>query len=92
MNQYALRIWQGWYHHVGLIITAHLFLVSVQQDLKEDVPALTISQARWLLQAVLPRPVFDEQAALEMLRQIQRANPRAYLSHRKRTLQRRGVT
>ncbi|MGC8817762.1 MAG: hypothetical protein ACP5PX_08320 [Candidatus Hadarchaeum sp.] len=37
--------------------------------------------------AVLPRPIFDEEAALVMLRQIQQANHRAYLSHRKRTLQ-----
>lgn len=76
---------------MGLIITAHLFLVSVQQDLKGDALALTISQDRCLSQAVLPRPVFNEEAALEMSRQIQRADPGAYLSHRKRTLQRRGV-
>lgn len=59
---------------------------------KKDTPALTVSQARLLLQAVLPGPVLDEEAALEMLRQIQRANRRAYLSHRKRTLQRLGAT
>lgn len=86
MNQYAMRSWRGWYHHMTLVMIAHLFLVSVQQELKEDAPALTVSQARLLLQAVLPKPVFDEQAALAALRQIQRTNHAAYLSHRKRTL------
>jgi len=92
MNQYAMRSWRGWYHHMTLVMIAHLFLVSVQQALKEDAPALTVSQARLLLQAVLPRPVFDVEAALEALRQIQRTNHMAYLSHRKRTLKKLGVT
>lgn len=121
MNQYAMRSWRGWYHHVStgfryagfdtlrystqvatqpdgsthrmtLVMIAHLFLVTVQQELKEDAPALTVPQARMLLQAVLPRPVFDVEAALEALRQIQRANHLAYLSHRKRTLKKLGVT
>lgn len=92
MNQYAMRSWRGWYHHMTLVMIAHLFLVSVQQELQEDAPALTVSQARLLLQAVLPRPVFDAHAALEALRQIQRANHAAYLSHRKRTLKKLGFT
>lgn len=70
MNQYAMRSWRGWYHPMTLVMIAHLFLVRVQQTLKEDAPALTVSQARLLLQAVLPRPVFDVKAALEALRQI----------------------
>ena len=92
LNQYAMRSWRGWYHHVTLIMIAHFFLVTVQQDLKEDAPVLTVSQARLLLQAVLPKPIFDAEAALEALRQIQRANHAAYLSHRKRTLKKLGIT
>lgn len=88
MNQYAMRGWRGWYHHMALVMIAHLFLVSIQQDLKEDAPALTVSQARLLLQAVLPRPTFDIEAALQSVRQIQCSNHLAYLSHRKRTLRR----
>jgi hypothetical protein len=87
-----MRSWRGWYHHVTLVMIAHLFLVTVQQTLKEDAPALTVSQARLLLQAVLPKPVFDAQAALAVLRQVQRANHAAYLSHRRKTLQKLGVT
>lgn len=59
MNQYAMRGWRGWYHHMTLVMIVHLFLVSIQQELKEDAPALTVSQARLLLQAVLPQPTFD---------------------------------
>ena len=87
MNQYAMRSWRGWYHHMTLVMIAHLFLVTLQQEFREDMPALTVPQARMLLESVLPRPVFDAHAALETLSKIQLSNHRAYLSHRRKTLQ-----
>jgi SRSO17 transposase len=92
LNQYAMRSWVGWYHHMTLIMLAHLFLVSVQLDLQEDAPALTVSQARMLLQSVLPKPAFDEAAAIQAIGQIQHTNHAAYLSHRQRTLRKLGIT
>lgn len=86
MNQYSMRSWHGWYHHMTLVMIAHLFLVTLQQDFLKQAPALTVSQARMLLKAVLPRPVFDVTAALEVLHKIQTCNHRAYLSNRRRTL------
>ncbi len=56
LNQYALRSWRGWYHPVTLILIAHLFLVTVQQAFQAQAPALTVPQARWLWQVVLPKP------------------------------------
>ena len=88
MNQYAMRSWLGWYHHMTLIMIAHLFLVTLQQVLGEQTPGLTVPQARMLLEAVLPRRVFDANAALDDLRRIQLANHRSYLSHRRHTLRR----
>lgn len=87
MNQYAMRSWRGWYHHMTLIMIAHLFLVTLQQEFREDMPALTVPQARMLLESVLPKQVFDADAALEVLSKIQLSNYRAYLSHRRKTLQ-----
>jgi SRSO17 transposase len=86
MNQYAMRSWRGWYHHMTLVMIAHLFLVTLQQEFREDMPALTVPQARMLLESVLPKPVFDADAALEALSKIQLSNHRAYLSHRRNTL------
>lgn len=88
MNQYAMRSWRGWHHHMTLIMVAHLFLVTLQQEFREDMPALTIPQVRTLLKAVLPKPVFDAEAALEVLSRIQICNYQAYLSHRRDTLRR----
>lgn len=90
MNQYSMRSWHGWYHHMTLVMIAHLFLVTLQQEFREQAPALTVSQARMLLKAVLPQPVFDVTAALKALHKIQICNHRAYLSNRRRTLRKLG--
>jgi SRSO17 transposase len=33
LDQYALRFWRGWYHHMTLVILAHHFLVRLHQRL-----------------------------------------------------------
>lgn len=79
------RSWQGWHHHRTLTVLAHHFLVTVRLHLGEAAGALTVPQARRLLEAVLPRKRFDAQAAIALIRKTQRQNRAAYLSHRKRT-------
>jgi len=79
------RSWQGWHHHRTLTMLAHHFLVTVRLHLGEAAGALTVPQARRLLQAVLPRKPFDAQAAIDLIQKTQRQNRAAYLSHRKKT-------
>ncbi len=33
MDQYELRFWRGWYHHMTLVLLAHHFLVRLRQRL-----------------------------------------------------------
>ncbi len=35
MDQYELRFWRGWHHHMTLVILAHHFLVRWQQRLNQ---------------------------------------------------------
>jgi hypothetical protein len=35
MDQYELRFWPGWHHHMTLVILAHHFLVRLQQRLNQ---------------------------------------------------------
>jgi len=35
MDQYEMRFWSGWYHHMTLVILAHHFLVRLQQRLNQ---------------------------------------------------------
>jgi SRSO17 transposase len=86
LDHYEVRGWIGWHHHVTMTMLSHHFLVRVRLRLGHDAPALTVAQARRLLQVVLPKREFDAQAALAEIERIQKQNHAAYRSHRKRRL------
>jgi hypothetical protein len=47
------------------------------REVRKDMPALIVPQARMLLESMLPKQVFDADAALEALSKIQISNHRA---------------
>lgn len=42
MNQYQVRSWTAWYHHIALSLMALHFLLQVQKEDKADMPLLSI--------------------------------------------------
>ena len=88
MDEYMVRSWIGWHHHMTECILAHHFLVRVQNKLAREAPALTLQQARLLVASVLPLRQLTSQEAIKRIRFIQKQNHAAYLSHRKCTIHR----
>jgi hypothetical protein len=66
-----------------LVILAHFFRVRICRR-EKNAPGLTVPQVQVRLLSVLPKRVFDAQAALALLAYWQQRNNAAYLSHRKR--------
>ena len=64
LDDYEVRSWQGWHHHMVMVMLAHHFLVWVRVEWKDRAVALTLNQVRLLLTSVLPRAVFDAERAL----------------------------
>src|SRR5262249_17626746 len=84
MDHYELRKYTGWHHHILTCMLAHFFLWHVKIRLGKKAPALTVSQVRRLLEAILPLKTFTLLEVLALIQRTQQRNHRAYLAHRKR--------
>ncbi len=82
MDQYQVRKYSGWNHHILTCMLAHFFLWHLKIRLGKKAPAIMLSQLRILLEIVLPLSTFDIKCAIELVRLIQQKNHRAYLSHK----------
>jgi SRSO17 transposase len=54
MDQYEIRKYPGWHHHMLTCMLAHFFLWHMTIRLGKKAPARTVSQLRMLLDMVLP--------------------------------------
>lgn len=84
LDHYEVRGWLGWQHHTTMTLLAHSFLVRVRVTMGAQAPALTVSQARRLLQVVRPKRIYDAESAWAEIERIQSQNLAAYRSHKKR--------
>src|SRR5262250_441190 len=85
MDEYQVRTWQGWHHHMALTLIAVWFLMSETHRGQQCTPALTLPQVRYglslLLLEVFCTPGLDF-ICRHVQRQLQRNESARFYHHR----------
>jgi len=84
LDQYEVRGWRGWHHHMTMTLLAMLFLLELTLRMKEKAPLLTIQDAREILEEFLPRKTYEPKDFIELLKQKHKARRSARKSHAKK--------
>jgi SRSO17 transposase len=71
MDEYQVRTWQGWHHHMALSLIAVWFLIGETHRGQQVTPALTLPQVRYGLSLLLLE-VFYTPGVDSICRQVQR--------------------
>ena len=87
MDEYQVRTWHGWHHHMALSLMALWFLLGETHRGQQWTPALTLPQVRYglslLLLEVYCTPGVDD-ICRQVQRQLQRNESARYYHHRTR--------
>jgi SRSO17 transposase len=87
MDEYQVRTWQGWHHHMVLSLLAVWFLVGETHRGQSLTPALTLPQVRYGLSLLLLTvlcPLGVDYICRRVQRQLQRNESARFYHHRAR--------
>jgi SRSO17 transposase len=73
LGDYQLRLWQGWHHHMAMVMLAMLFMLEVRREHNSDLSLLSCRDIVEVLRVLLPRAntTFDD-----ILRQLEERHRR----------------
>jgi hypothetical protein len=87
MDEYQVRTWEGWHHHMALSLLAVWFLIGETHRGQQVTPALTLPQVRYglslLLLEVFCTPGVDY-ICRQVYRQLLRNESARFSHHRTR--------
>ena len=66
LDQYRVTGWRGWHHHTAMVMLAMLFLHTIKTSLKEKVEKMSLKDALWIVEALVPRKqlTYEERVAI----------------------------
>jgi hypothetical protein len=71
MDEYQVRTWHGWHHHMALSLISVWFLIGETHRGQQVTPALTLPQVRYGLSLLLLE-VYRTPGVDDICRQVQR--------------------
>jgi len=87
MDEYQVRTWEGWHHHIALSLLAVWFLIGETHRGQQVTPALTLPQVRYGLSLLLLAvfcPLGVDDICRQVQRQLQRNELARFYHHRAR--------
>ena len=82
LDQYQVRGWVGWHHHMTMTLLAMLFLMQLVFSCREKAPLLTIQDSREILETFLPRKRYSPAEFKKYLEKKHQARVSARRSHK----------
>jgi SRSO17 transposase len=87
LDQYQIRGWTGWHHHMTMTLLAMLFLLQLTLNFRPQAPMLTLQDVREILEEFLPRQSYSPAEFIKRLAQKHQARLSARQSHAKKQQQ-----
>jgi SRSO17 transposase len=84
MADYQVRLWNGWHHHMALVMMAMLFMLTERLQMKDQCPLLSCADVERLLAAFLPRKDASVEQVFSHMTRRHEMRRRAIESHAKR--------
>jgi SRSO17 transposase len=87
MDEYQVRTWEGWHHHMALSLMAMWFLISETHRGQQFTPALTLPQVRYGLSVLLLEVFYTpgvDYICRQVHRQLKRNESARFYHHRTR--------
>jgi SRSO17 transposase len=87
MDEYQVRTWEGWHHHMALSLMAMWFLISETHRGQQFTPALTLPQVRYGLSVLLLEVFYTpgvDYICRQVYRQLKRNESARFYHHRTR--------
>ena len=69
LDQYRVTGWRGWHHHTAMVMLAMLFLLTIKNSLAEEADKMSLKDALWLVEAIVPRRQLTYEETLAIIRE-----------------------
>ena len=90
MADYQVRTWQGWHHHMALVMLAMLFMMKQRMICRDSAPLLSCRDIRVMLEHFLPKKAVSAHEVIEQINARHRRRKKAIISKTKMQAQRLG--
>ena len=77
LDQYRVTGWRGWHHHTAMVMLAMLFLLTIKTALKEKIEKMTLKDALWIVEGLVPRRQLTYEERVEIIAENNRNRERS---------------